>query len=144
MVRNLAEVRPHLRLWKQNLLFLEVSYQSGFLAQDVKDRKIRAAKDHGKKFRDSPAASFNGIIHFFLELPWKYKHPETASKVSNSSFNPQSKNDKTKLVNVIVLFSFRTNFEAFFGTRSRSWSYFETSLCAEQKSYENHVDPKHI
>ena len=33
------------------------------------DWKVRVSKDHGKKFRSRPAASFSGIIHFFIVLP---------------------------------------------------------------------------
>ena len=34
-----------------------------FLLKTITDRKVRAAKDHGKKFRSRPAASFSGIVN---------------------------------------------------------------------------------
>ena len=30
----------------------------------LRNSKVRAAKDHGKKFRGSLATSFSGIVHF--------------------------------------------------------------------------------
>ena len=34
-----------------------------FLAQNVKNSKVRPAKDHGKMFRSRLAAFFSGIVH---------------------------------------------------------------------------------
>ena len=35
-----------------------------FLFKTLRDSKVRAAKDHGKKFRRRLAASFSGIVNY--------------------------------------------------------------------------------
>ena len=38
-----------------------------FLLKTLRDSKVMAAKDHGKKFRSKPSASFVGIVHRIVE-----------------------------------------------------------------------------
>ena len=37
-----------------------------FWFKTLRDSKVRAAKDHGKRFRSRLVASFSGIVHFHI------------------------------------------------------------------------------
>ena len=55
-----------LKLKTKTLPSLEkLSYN--FCLKTLRDNKVKAAKDHSKKFQSRLAASFSGIAHYFVE-----------------------------------------------------------------------------
>ena len=43
-------------------MYKKLSYDFWF--KTLRDSKVRAAKDHGKRFRSRLASSFSGIVHY--------------------------------------------------------------------------------
>ena len=63
-------------------------------ATALRDCKVRAAKDHGKKFRSKLAASFGGIVHFLYNETF----PVLVTPVSFKSYKNQTVYKKVKSI----------------------------------------------